>query len=121
MNRYRELRKEANYSQLQLAEKLFVNQTAVSQWERGVTTPSQSIQLKLCELYDTTLDYLSGRTEIKKAPDTEYDVEGDKDILEMIELMDALPKNERKRAVRFLRAAYADMEEIPEEDTVGDE
>lgn len=36
MNRFRQLRKDLGLSQVNLAEKLGVTQTAVSQWETGV-------------------------------------------------------------------------------------
>lgn len=64
MNRFRELRIRAGYhSQSDLAKELFVNQTAVSQWERGVTTPSPPILVKLANLYGVTTDYLLGTTD----------------------------------------------------------
>ena len=59
MNRFREQRLRAGFkTQGDLAKHLFVNQTAVSQWERGVTTPSPPILLKLSQLYGVTTDYL---------------------------------------------------------------
>lgn len=61
MSRIKQLRESGKLSQKQLADMLFVNQTAVSQWERGVTTPSPSALLALCELFGTTTDYLLGR------------------------------------------------------------
>lgn len=62
MNRFREQRLRAGYkSQADLAKLLFVNQTAVSQWERGVTTPSPPILLKLSQLYGVSTDYLLGQ------------------------------------------------------------
>ena len=62
MNRFREQRLRAGYkSQADLAKLLFVNQTAVSQWERGVTTPSPPILLKLSQLYGVSTDYLLGK------------------------------------------------------------
>ena len=62
MNRFRELRLRAGYrSQADLAKILFVNQTAVSQWERGVTTPSPQLLVKLANLYGVTTDYLLGK------------------------------------------------------------
>jgi repressor LexA len=51
MSRIKQLRESGKLSQKQLADMLFVNQTAVSQWERGVTTPSPSALLSLCELF----------------------------------------------------------------------
>lgn len=47
-------------TQASLAKVLFVNQTAVSQWERGVTTPSPAILLKLSSMYGVSTDYLLG-------------------------------------------------------------
>jgi len=61
MNRFKELRKQNGYkTQEELAKILYVNQTAVSQWERGVTTPSPPILVKLSQLYNVTTDYLLG-------------------------------------------------------------
>lgn len=70
MNRLKELRQKKGYSQQDLANLLFVNQTAVSQWERGVTTPSPNIQLRLCELFETSLDYLMGREPLNQPTPT---------------------------------------------------
>lgn len=62
MNRFKELRLHAGYrSQADLAKVLFVNQTAVSQWERGATTPSPQLLIKLANLYGVTTDYLLGK------------------------------------------------------------
>ena len=64
MNRFREQRIKHGYkSQKELADILFVNQTAVSQWERGIATPSSQLLIKLSELYGVTTDYLLGRDE----------------------------------------------------------
>ena len=61
MNRFREQRLLAGFkTQGDLANHLFVNQTAVSQWERGVTIPSPPILLKLSQLYGVSTDYLLG-------------------------------------------------------------
>lgn len=62
MNRFREQRLRAGFkSQADLAKILFVNQTAVSQWERGVTIPSPPLLLKLSQLYGVSTDYLLGK------------------------------------------------------------
>lgn len=64
MNRFKELRIQHGYkSQQDLAKLLFVNQTAISQWERGVTTPSPTILLKLSNMYNVSTDYLLGKPE----------------------------------------------------------
>lgn len=61
MNRFRELRKKLGVSQQEVAGRLNVNQTAVSQWERGVTAPGRELLVKVAQLYGTTTDYLLGR------------------------------------------------------------
>ena len=60
MNRFKEMRKKSGYSQQELANLLFVNQTAISQWERGVTSPNKTSLAKLCELFNVSSDYLLG-------------------------------------------------------------
>lgn len=67
MNRLKELRIQHGYkSQKELADILFVNQTAVSQWERGITTPSSQMLQRLSELYQVSIDYLLGKEEKEK-------------------------------------------------------
>lgn len=61
MNPFKEMRMQHGFTQALLARRLGVNQTAISQWERGVTTPSPALLLKLCDLYGTSADYLLGR------------------------------------------------------------
>lgn len=56
-----ECRKSKNLTQLQLAEKLFVTDRAVSKWENGRSIPDSSIMLELCSVLDITVnDLLSG-------------------------------------------------------------
>ena len=54
-------RKEANLTQLQLAEKLGLTDRAISKWETGRAIPDASVMLKLCEILGITVnDLLSG-------------------------------------------------------------
>ena len=75
MNRIKELRLSKKLSQQKLAKELFVNQTAVSQWERGVTTPNLQLLTKLAEYFDVTVDYIIGKSESKKNPHVDNDKE----------------------------------------------
>ena len=108
MNHFKELRLKHGYkSQQDLASVLFVNQTAVSQWERGVTIPSPPILLKLCEMYGVTTDYLLGRTDEKKERPREKGVripvlgcvqagipiEAIEDIIDYEEIPESMAKN----------------------------
>ena len=61
MNRFRKLRLDNNYSQTQLAKKLKVHQTAISQWELGKSFPDILTMQKLADIYDVSIDYILGR------------------------------------------------------------
>lgn len=65
MNRIKQVRKLRGYSQQRLADELNVNQTAISQWERGTTTPSYALLTKLAQLLEVSSDYLLGLSDDK--------------------------------------------------------
>ena len=46
------LRKEKGLSQEELAKLIPVNQTAISQWERGITYPSSNAIKRLCQIFE---------------------------------------------------------------------
>jgi len=100
MNRFKELRVKNGYkTQQDLAAVLFVNQTAVSQWERGVTIPSPPILLKLSELYGVSTDYLLGRTDetksssnIRVSDEQDRTITLDDDALELIDSLRSRPE-----------------------------
>lgn len=53
-----ERRKNANLTQMQLAEKLGITDKAVSKWERGVAMPDSSIMLELCDILRISVNEL---------------------------------------------------------------
>jgi len=79
--RLRALRKSANLTQMEVAERLNVSFQAVSLWERGETLPDIAKLPELADLYHTTLDYLLRGKEQPKpnfeypAADTLFDVQ----------------------------------------------
>ncbi|MBG9598888.1 helix-turn-helix domain-containing protein [Bacillus mycoides] len=57
-NKLKELRKEHNYSQNQLADKLNVTAQAISKWENNRCAPDIINLVQLSNLYNVSLDYL---------------------------------------------------------------
>ena len=49
-------RKRCNLTQSQLAEKINYSDKAVSKWERGEGIPDTLVLLKMCEIFDVTLN-----------------------------------------------------------------
>jgi transcriptional regulator with XRE-family HTH domain len=62
-NRIKELRKERDISQANLAKAVGASQKAVDYWERGVNEPKASYLIKLADFFDVSLDYLLCRKE----------------------------------------------------------
>lgn len=53
-------------NQIELAKKLNLSSSAsISQYESGDRIPSDDIKLKMCEIFDCTLDYLMGKSDIR--------------------------------------------------------
>jgi transcriptional regulator with XRE-family HTH domain len=58
MNRIKELREKARFTQAELAEYLGVKRVTVAQWERGENKPRVDTLIKLSKLFKVTTDDL---------------------------------------------------------------
>ncbi len=77
-----ECRKNANLTQMQLAEKLGITDKAVSKWERGLAMPDSSVMLELCDTLKITVnDLLSGEVVAME----NYNKEMEKQLLDIIQ------------------------------------
>lgn len=64
-----ELRKEQKMSQTQLADAMEVSRQAISKWENDQATPDAIRMIKLAEVLDTDIEYLStGRRNMGRRP-----------------------------------------------------
>lgn len=76
-----ECRKNANLTQMQLAEKLGITDRAVSKWETGKSLPDSSVMLQLCDILKITVnDLLSGEVVSME----NYQEKNDEMLIEMI-------------------------------------
>ena len=53
-----DLRRAANMTQLELAERLNYSDKAVSKWERGESLPDVAVLKQIADLFQVTMDYL---------------------------------------------------------------
>ncbi len=60
----RQLRKDAKYTQTQLADMLSTSQDTVSIWELDKALPDVESLIKLCKIFDVSADYILGLSEI---------------------------------------------------------
>ena len=61
------LRAEKNISQEQLADKIGVSRQSISAWESGKSSPELEKLIALSELFEISLDELTGEISTKKA------------------------------------------------------
>ena len=54
-------------TQQQIADKLFINRRTYSSYELGIRGIPTEILSTIADIYDTSTDYLIGRTDVKKA------------------------------------------------------
>lgn len=59
--RLRKLRKQYNYTQLDIAKILGLSDTAIANYEIGKRRPEYETLVKLANIYGVTVDYLVGR------------------------------------------------------------
>ena len=61
-DRLKELRKSKKLTQVQVSKMIDVQQGTYSRWENGTLEPNLEAVVKLAKLFDTTTDYLLGKT-----------------------------------------------------------
>jgi N-acetylmuramoyl-L-alanine amidase len=107
-------RKKANYTQLQLSEKLGITDRAISKWETGKSLPDSSIMLELCGLLGITVnDLLSG--EVVKMND--YTEQLENTLLEVIkEKEQADSAAAQNRGIIFIDPGHGGMDSGSDDD-----
>ena len=61
-----ELRTKMNMSQGDLADKLDVSRQSVSKWENNTAVPDLDKLIKLCDIFEISLDELTGREKVER-------------------------------------------------------
>jgi|SRR5690625_4603228 len=59
-------REQNKWTQKELAEQLQVSRSVIAKWENSNVTPDISSLLKLCNIFDITLDHLVGNHSFRK-------------------------------------------------------
>ena len=62
MNRLRELREDRDLRQVDVSYYVGIDQKTLSNYETGKTNPASQSLIKLADFYNTSVDYILGRT-----------------------------------------------------------
>ncbi len=65
MNRLRELRKERNVTQQELADEMLATQRTLARYETGEREPRLPMVFDLSDYFKVSIDYLVGRSDIR--------------------------------------------------------
>lgn len=73
MNRIKLLREEFNYTQQDLANKLQSSKSVIGLYESETRKPSLEILVKLSEIFNCSIDYILGKSDIRNPEKQEED------------------------------------------------
>lgn len=60
----KKLREDHDYTQQQLADALHISKNSISHYELKVSMPSIDVLIEMADIFDVSLDYLLGRTNV---------------------------------------------------------
>lgn len=108
MNRIRQCRVEAGFSQKYVAISLGVSPPTVCDWETGKKNPNHKNIDKLADLLNVSVDYLIGRTDIRNADIKEKHAANGSELDEkLISLLCDLSPSEVQRVQDFVAGLKA--------------
>ena len=96
--RVAELRKEHKISQEELSKKIQVHQNVIGRYEREEAKPSIEIASKLADIFNVSLDYLVGKTELLM----------DEEIANRILTIQRLPEKDKEHILFTIDAMIRD-------------
>lgn len=104
MNRIAELRKEKNYGQLKLGNLLGISQKTISSYENNISNLNIDTLIKLSEIFDTSIDYIVGNSNIKEPLNKILSKELSKEEKELLVLFRKLTYPNQLKALGMLSA-----------------
>ena len=108
MNRIKSLREEYGMTQQELADKIDGAKSTIAMYEKGDRKPSMEVLIKLSEIFDCSIDYLLGKSDIRNPEEIKniqhanaggLDTNGldDEDMLELQRQIDYIKKMKGKK------------------------
>ena len=104
--RLKQLRENANITQEELGKKVNLVKSNISMYEKGKRTPSVEILEQMSNIFDVSIDYLLGKTEIKKY-NTPFNSNTEKKLFEKIKKMS---EEQKKKILDVINIFFPDDE-----------
>ena len=101
MHRIKILREESGYTQQELADKLDGAKSTVAMYENETRKPSMEVLIKLSEIFNCSIDYLLGKTDVRDTGEQIDDVLNEAMIGMSKEEYNALTETQKKQIRDF--------------------
>lgn len=95
--RIRKLRNELGLTQEELGAKIGQTKSNISKYETGALEPSLQALGLLSDIFDVTIDYLVGKTDIRKQA-----LPAEKDYCELVSSFDSLSEESKKELEKYV-------------------
>ena len=73
MNRIKQLREENNWTQLDLSKKMDCAMSSIAMYENEARKPSMEVLIKLSEIFNCSIDYILGKSDIRNPEKAQED------------------------------------------------
>ncbi|MBS7307219.1 MAG: helix-turn-helix transcriptional regulator [Eubacteriales bacterium] len=103
----KKLREEAGMSQRQLADSIGVSQQSVNKYENHNVEPDIAVLVQIAGIFNTSVDYLIGRTDIRRVIEATYAYDLNDEEKRLIDSFRALNSRQRK-SVLLVMDCYND-------------
>ena len=104
--RLRNLRENKGYNQEELGSLLGLSTSTIGMYEQGRRQPDNETLLRIAEIFDVSIDYLLGKTEVKK-----YEQPYDDDLEEVLfSKAKDLTDDEKKTILNVINAIKKDVD-----------
>lgn len=104
-DRLKEIRREKNITQTELAKATGYSQAIVSQWERDVYSPQVEAIVAIADYFDVSADYLLGREdEFENSSALRELTQQERDWLKIFNKMNAMQAREAADYIAYLLA-----------------
>jgi len=100
-DRIRLLRKEKNWNQAELAEKIEADSRQISRYEKGKVNPSVETLIKVAEVFDVSFDYLLSEDSTRQPFQTD-----DKELLKYMKNIQVLDGEDKKCLYHIIDAFF---------------
>lgn len=97
--RIKELRKENNLTQKQLADAIGIDRSSIGKYETG-TPPSSDVLLRIAEYFGVSVDYLYGRV----TRNIEAENDDERELLVMFRKTNAMTDSQRKEITDYIKS-----------------